>query len=150
MNIVTISQMIGVHKLNQLDEGPLIVRRFNEKVDAPHAIDLDYSGDQIYARYSELPADVRLAVSDYDIIDNNEAVRIATDLITLTKHAQAIAEKDDSMKNGMFGTIGFIACALSLGMIGFYLIQLNSTTGINETALTHFVVGIIKNFSGSP
>ncbi len=149
MNIVTISQMIGVQSLNQLDSGTIIVKRFNQLINDPkYEITLDFTGDQLYARYSELPPATRLSINEVDILDNKEAVDLATDLVTITRHAQILAEKDDTMKNGFFGWIGVASLLATSLVVCAYLLHMNDTVGINDTRVTRLVVSTVKWAAG--
>lgn len=145
MNIVTISQMIGVQSLNQLDSGTIIVKRFNQLINDPkYEITLDFTGDQLYARYSELPPATRLTINEVDILDNKEAVDLATDLVTITRHTQILAQKDDAMKNGFFGWIGVASLLATSLVVCAYLLHMNDTVGINDTIVTRFAVSTVK------
>lgn len=122
MNIVTISQLIDTQSLSRLDAGVLIVTRLNALLDDEQHIDLDFTGVDIYQRYTELPPELRLTVYTAEILNNAEAIDLANDISVLTKHERLIAQKDDEIKITSLNWVSvtlvmviMILCGLLLG-----------------------------------
>lgn len=135
MNIVTISQLIDTHSLSKLDAGATIVTRLNVLLNAEQQIDLDYTGCDIYQRYTELPADLRLTVYTTEILDNAEAIELTNDVAVLTKHDKLITQKDNDIKISTLNGISITLVLCILMLCGMMISRGNSINAIHHTPL---------------
>lgn len=135
MNIVTISQLIDTHSLSKLDAGATIVTRLNVLLDADQKIDLDYTGKEVYQRYTELPAELRLTVYTTEILDNAEAIELTNDVAVLTKHDRLIAQKDNDIKMSTLNGISVTLVLCILILCGLMIARGDSLNAIHHTPL---------------
>lgn len=135
MNIVTISQLIDTHSLSELDAGAMIVTRLNELLTDEQKIDLDFTGAEIYQRYTELPSDLRIKVYGTEILNNAEAIELTNDVTVLIKHDRLIAQKDDEIKTSTVNWISVTLMLTVLVLCGFLLLKGYGLNIIKHTPL---------------
>ena len=144
MNIVTISQLIGPFILNEFELGTLIVYNYNQLVEDVHQIDLTHTGNMIYEKYKQLPPELKLRVSNADILNNQEIVDLTGDIVLLTRHEQEIANRDEIIKGSFVTFAASIIILISFLIVGFYFYIANGSGGIHHTAFMGGMLDTIK------
>lgn len=135
MNIVTISQLIGPFTLCDFELGTSIVYKYNQLVSEEHHIDINFTGNMIYAKYKELPPDLKVEVSGKDILSNQEIVDLTGDIVLLTRHEQELANRDSIIQGSIVTFVASLIMLFSLLIVGIYFYVANSTGGVHHTAI---------------
>lgn len=143
MNIVTISQLIGPFNLSDFELGTLIVYKYNQLVTEDHQIDINHTGNMIYAKYKELPPDLKVEVSGKDILSNQEIVDLTGDIVLLTRHEQELANRDSIIQGSIVTFFATIIMLLSFLIVGIYFYVANSSGGVHHTAIMGGVLDTI-------
>lgn len=143
MNIVTISQLIGPFILSDFELGTLIVYKYNQLVTEDHQIDINYTGNMIYAKYKELPPDLKVEVSGKDILSNQEIVDLTGDIVLLTRHEQELTNRDNIIQGSIVTFIVSIIMLLSFLIVGIYFYVANGSGGVHHTAIMGGVLDTI-------
>lgn len=144
MNIVTISQLIGPFHLSDFELGTLIVYKYNQLVNEEQHIDINYTGNMLYAKYKELPPDLKVNVSGIDILSNQEIVDLTGDIVILTRHEQELANRDNIIQGSIVTFFASLILLLSFIIVGIYFYVANSSGGVHHTAIMGGVLDTLR------
>lgn len=144
MNIVTISQFIGPFVLSDFELGTLIVYKYNQLVDADNQIDINYTGNSLYAAYKLLPPAVKVEISKHAILNDQEVIDLTGEVVMLTRHQQELNSRDNVFHGSMVSMGASIIMLFSLLIMGSYLYVANGSGGIHHTALMSSIIDIIQ------